>query len=162
LGFGVGGSSDDPHFEHAGADAGFEGLLVAYQRSGNGAVVMTNAQGGDRLASEILRSIATVYGWPDFQPIVRTSVDIDPAVLATYAGVYEISPTFSITVSVVNGRLMQQGTNQRRFRLFPESRSKFFLKVVDAEVEFFAAEAGQISHLVLHQNGEDKRGERKR
>jgi CubicO group peptidase (beta-lactamase class C family) len=162
LGLVMGGASDHPYFTHDGVDAGFECVLVAYQRSGDGAIIMTNAQGGDRLAKEVLRSIASVYGWPDFQPITRTSVEVDPAVLATYTGVYELSPTFSITISLVNGRLAQQGTNQRRFQLFPESRSRFFLKVVDAEMEFFATEAGQISHLVLHQNGQDKRGERKR
>jgi CubicO group peptidase (beta-lactamase class C family) len=162
LGLQVGGSSDSPNFGHAGVDEGFEGQFVAYQRSGDGAVIMTNAQGGLRLAGEILRSIAAVYGWPDFQPIVRARVEVDPAILSTYTGVYEISPGFSITITLQDGRLMEQATNQRKFQLVPESRSKFFLRVVDAEVEFFATEAGQISHLVLHQNGQDMRGERKR
>jgi CubicO group peptidase (beta-lactamase class C family) len=162
LGLAVGGSSDNPHFGHAGVNEGFEGEFVAYQRSGEGAVVMTNAQGGQRLASEILRSIGSVYGWADFQPIMRTSVVVDPAILSTYTGVYELSPTLSITITLQNGRLMEQATNQRRFPLFPESQRKFFMKIVDAEVEFFETETGQISHLVLHQNGQDLRGERKR
>lgn len=162
LGPSIGGASDNPYFAHGGVDEGFEGEFVAYRQSGDGAVIMTNAQGGMQLASEILRSIATVYGWPDFQPIVRTSVAVDPDVLAKYTGVYELSPTFSITISLSDGRLMEQATNQRKFPLFAESPTKFFLKVVDAEVEFFATDAGQISHLVLHQNGKDMRGERKR
>jgi hypothetical protein len=158
----IGGPSDNPYFAHAGVDEGFEGELVAYQQTGDGAIIMTNAQGGQRLAAEILRSIASVYGWPDFQPIKRTSVEVDSAILSTYTGVYELSPTFSIAITLQNGRLMEQATNQRKLPLFPESSSKFFMKVVDAEVEFFATEAGQISHLVLHQNGKDMRGERKR
>jgi hypothetical protein len=85
----------------------FEGVLVAYQQSGDGAVVMTNAQGGLRLAYEVVRSIASVYGRPDFHPIVRTSVTVDPAILATYAGVYELSPTFAITITLENGQLME-------------------------------------------------------
>jgi CubicO group peptidase (beta-lactamase class C family) len=161
LGPSIGGSSDNPYFAHGGVDEGFEGEFVAYQKGGDGVVIMTNAQGGLQLAGEILRSIATVYGWPDFRPIVRTSVAVDPAILAKYTGVYELSPTFSITISLLNGRLMEQATNQRKFPLFPESVTKFFLKVVDAEVEFFATDAGQVSHLVLHQNGKDMRGERK-
>jgi CubicO group peptidase (beta-lactamase class C family) len=162
LGLVIGGPSDNPYFAHAGVDEGFEGELVAYQQTGDGAIIMTNAQGGQRLAAEILRSIASVYGWPDFQPIKRTSVEVDSAILSTYTGVYELSPTFSIAITLQNGRLMEQATNQRKLPLFPESSSKFFMKVVDAEVEFFATEAGQISHLVLHQNGKDMRGERKR
>jgi hypothetical protein len=122
---------------------------------------MTNAQGGLRLAYEVVRSIASVYGWPDFRPIVRASVKVDPAILTTYAGVYELTPTFSITITLENGQLMERTTNQRKFPLFPESQSKFFLKVVDAQIEFFGEVNGQISHLVLHQNSHDTRGERK-
>jgi hypothetical protein len=93
---------------------------------------------------------------------VRTSIAVDPAVLATYVGVYELAPTLSIAITLKNGQLMGQATNQQEFPIFPESQSKFFLKVADAQVEFFRDANGQISHLaVLHQDGHDMRGERK-
>jgi CubicO group peptidase (beta-lactamase class C family) len=69
LGLMIGGSSADPYFTHNGVDAGFESLFVAYENHNDGAVVMTNAQGGSRLAEEILQSIATEYGWPDFHAV---------------------------------------------------------------------------------------------
>jgi CubicO group peptidase (beta-lactamase class C family) len=161
LGLAIGGSPKNPFFSHGGVDEGFEAVLVAYQQSGDGAVIMTNAQGGLLLANEILRSIASVYGWTDFHPIVRTSVKVDPTILSTYTGVYELTPTWSITITLENGQLMAQATNQGKFLLFPESQSKFTTKVVDAQLEFFTTDAGQISHLILHWNGHDTRGERK-
>jgi CubicO group peptidase (beta-lactamase class C family) len=161
LGLEIGGSSENPFFIHGGINEGFENVLVAYQQSGDGAVVMTNAQGGQLLANEVLRGIASVYGWPDFHPIVRASIKVDPAILATYAGLYEVTPTFAIAITLENGQLMGQATNQPKFPLFAESQSKFFTKAVDARLEFFATEAGQISHLALHLNGHDMRGERK-
>jgi CubicO group peptidase (beta-lactamase class C family) len=66
LGLGIGGSDADPYFIHGGDDAGFENLLVEYENHLDGAIVMTNAQGGTRLADEIMQSIATEYGWQDF------------------------------------------------------------------------------------------------
>ena len=161
LGLPIGGSPENPFFSHGGIDEGFEAVLAAYQQSGDGAVIMTNAQGGQLLASEILRSIASVYGWPDFHPIVRTSVKVDPAILSTYTGIYELTPTFSLTITLEDGQLMSQAPHQRKIPLFPESQSRFFTKVVDAQLEFFATDAAQISHLVLHQNGQDMRGEKK-
>ena len=161
LGLAIGGSSENPFFAHGGINEGFEGVLVAYQRSGDGAVVMTNAKGGQLLANEVMRSIASVYGWPDFHPIVRATVKVDPAILSTYTGIYELTPTSSITITLENGQLMEQTTYQRKFPLFAKSQSKFFLKDVDAEIEFFGEANGQISHLLLHQNGHDTRGERK-
>jgi CubicO group peptidase (beta-lactamase class C family) len=71
LGLQIGGSDADPYFTHGGDDAGFESLFVAYENHLDGAVVMTNAQGGTRLAEEVMQSIATDYGWPDFRPTVR-------------------------------------------------------------------------------------------
>jgi CubicO group peptidase (beta-lactamase class C family) len=160
LGFPIGGSPDNPFFSHGGINAGFEAALIAYEH-GDGAVVMTNAQGGQLLAGEILRGIASIYSWPDLHPIFRTTVNVDPAILATYIGVYELTPTFSITVTMENGQLMAQGTHQRKMPVFAESQSKLFAKIVDAQLEFFAAGGGQISHLILHQDGHDMRGERK-
>ena len=45
--------------------------------------------------------------------------------------------------------------------MFPESDSKFFLKVVDAETEFFTNDKGEVSYMVLHQNGHDAKAMKK-
>jgi len=39
--------------------------------------------------------------------------------------------------------------------LFAESPTEFFLKVVDAEIEFFKDDKGIVSHLMLHQGAAD-------
>ena len=161
LGLVIGGSPENPYYSHGGINAGFENSLVAYQRTGEGAVVMTNTQGGQQLADAVIRSIASVYGWPNFHPIVRASITVDPAVLATYVGVYELTPTLSIAITLENGQLMEQASNERKFPIFPEAPSKFFLKVVDAQLEFFTEPNGQVAHLVWHQHGHDTRWERK-
>ena len=78
-----------------------------------------------------------------------------------YAGTYELSPTFSIVMTVEDGQLMTQATRQPKFPLFAESDTKFFLKVVDAQVEFFRDEKGTVTHMVLHQGGRDAKAPRK-
>jgi CubicO group peptidase (beta-lactamase class C family) len=161
LGLEIGGSPANRYFSHGGVNAGFESLFVGYEHNGEGAVVMTNAQGGSRIAAEIMRSIAVAYDWPDFRPAVRVIAKVDPAVLARYVGTYELSPHFSITLTLEGDQLMTQATHQQKFPLFPESETKFFLKVVDAEVEFFSDEKGQVSYMVLHQNGQEAKGMKK-
>ena len=56
---------------------------------------------------------------------------------------------------------MAEATNQPKFPIFPESETKFFYKVVDAQLEFFKNDQGQITHLVLHQGGQDINGVKK-
>jgi hypothetical protein len=161
LGLQIGGAASDRYFSHGGVNAGFESLFVAYENHGDGAVVMTNAQGGSRLAQEVMQSIAAEYGWPDFRPVVRTAVKVDRAVLARYVGTYALSPNFSITCTLEGDQLMTQATNQGKYPMFPESDTKFFLKVVDAETEFFTNDKGEVSYMVLHQNGHDAKAMKK-
>ena len=122
---------------------------------------MTNAQGGLRLATEIMQGIATEYGWPDFRPVVHTQVKVDQAILARYVGTYELAPNFSIAFTLEGDRLMTQATNQPKFPVLPESQTKFFLREVDAQIEFFTDNKGQVSYMMLHQNGRDIKGVKK-
>ncbi len=155
LGLQIGGSDTNPYFGHGGVNAGFESTMTAYEQNGEGAVVMTNAQGGTRLADEVMRSIAAVYHWPDLQPKVRTAMTVDPKILASYAGTYELAPKFDLVVTVAEGHLVTQATGQGSFAMLAESETKFFPTGFDAEIEFFKDEHGNVSYLVLRQNGHE-------
>ncbi len=161
LGVQISGMEGDRYFTHGGVNAGFEALFVGYEKHGDGAVVMTNAQGGGRLADMIIRSIAAEYGWPDFKQVMRSEVKVDPSVLAKYIGTYELAPGFTDTFTLEGDRLMAQATRQSKFQMFPESETKFFFKVVDAEIEFVTDASGKTTAMVLHQNGRDIRGAKK-
>ncbi len=89
-------------------------------------------------------------------------VAADTAVLESYVGTYELAPSFAITITRENERLFAQATGQDRFELFAESKAKFYLKVVDAQVSFIPNSAGEIDQLTLHQNGQNMPGKRLR
>ena len=63
--------------------------------------------------------------------------------MVEYAGTYELTPTFQLVVSVEGEQLMLQGTGQPKVQMFAESDAKFFLKVVDAVVEFVRNDKGE-------------------
>jgi len=168
LGLEIGGSANDPYFSHGGVNAGFEALLVAYEHHGDGAVIMTNAGGGTALAYELIENIANEYGWPDFHPVVHTPIKLDPAVLARYVGKYELPPYFNLAVTLEGNQLMVEGLqikpgakDQPKFPLFPESQSKFFLKVMKTQLEFVTDDKGQVSYVILHFSGEDMKAVKK-
>ena len=161
LGLQIGGVDTNPYFSHGGVNEGFESLFVGYEKTGEGAVVMTNARGGSQLAQEVMNSIAAEYHWPDFHPIVRTAVKLDPAILEHYTGSFEQSPNFSITIAIENNRLMFKPGGGPGFPLFPESETEFFLKIADVQVEFVKDDKGQVSSLIVHQNGHDMKAVKK-
>ena len=155
LGLEIGGSSGDPYFSHGGVNEGFEGLFVAYEKHGDGAVVLTNAQGGTRLATEIMRSIANEYGWPDFHSALRTEVKLSSDTLRQYVGAYQTARGAYMTITLTGDQLVTQRTGEDPLPLFAEADGKFFQKAFDAELDFVKDAGGRVSSLVLHQNGRD-------
>jgi CubicO group peptidase (beta-lactamase class C family)/uncharacterized protein YneR len=87
-------------------------------------------------------------------PTGRKEIAPDPALYDHYAGEYELAPGFSITVTKENNKLMAQATGQEKFEIFPESETKFFLKVMDAQIEFVKDASGKVTGLILYQGGQ--------
>jgi CubicO group peptidase (beta-lactamase class C family) len=161
LGLDVGGTPGKMWFSHGGDNAGYENLFVGFNQNGDGAAVMTNAQGGTRVANAVIGAIAVTYNWPDWQPPTRTEVNVDPAILQRYAGSYDLAPNVSVTFTLEGNRLMTQIAGQPKFPLYAESPTKFFLTVVDAEVEFVPDSQGQVHKAILYQGGQEHTAMRK-
>ncbi|MFN2397173.1 MAG: DUF3471 domain-containing protein, partial [Gemmatimonadaceae bacterium] len=66
--------------------------------------------------------------------------------------------TFAIEITRVDGALYAQATGQQRFRIFAASPTRFFLKVVEVDIVFITDAIGNVSGLVLHQNGQKMPG----
>jgi len=161
LGLEIGGTDSNPHFSHGGANEGFRNIFVAYEKSGDGAVVMTSGDAGGLLGDEVMHSIAVEYGWPDYHPVARAAVQVDPKILAQYVGSFELQKGFDLVVTMENGQLVTQATGQDKIPLYAESETKFFPTAIPAEIEFFKDGQGKVTYLILHQNGQDMKAPKK-
>ncbi|MEA2601737.1 MAG: hypothetical protein QOF89_2729 [Acidobacteriota bacterium] len=94
-------------------------------------------------------------------PAERKAVKVDPAIYDAYVGEYELAPSFILTITREGDQLFAQATGQSKAELFPESETRFFLKVVDAQIELVKGADGKVTGLVLHQGGRDVPGKRK-
>ena len=56
-------------------------------------------------------------------------------------------------MTLEKGRLYAQATNQPKFPIFASSETKFFYKVVDAQLVFTVDKDGKATRLELHQGG---------
>ncbi len=94
-------------------------------------------------------------------PVMRPEMKLTEAQLEKFVGAYQLSPEFTITVTREGTQLFCQATGQQRFEVFATTANRFFLKVVDAEIEFYADETtGSVTKLVLFQGGQEMPGER--
>jgi CubicO group peptidase (beta-lactamase class C family) len=106
------------------------------------------------------RGKVTEWAKTDKAVEVKKTVEVDEALLDKYAGEYELQPGFTITFTREGKSLFTQATGQAKFELFAESSTKFFLKVVDAQVEFIADETGKINKMILYQGGRSMEAKR--
>ena len=81
------------------------------------------------------------------------STDVFAEVYDLWAGKYELAPGAVLTVRRGDEQLFVQLTGQPEFEVFPLSVNRYFLKVVDAEIEFAAGDDGRARSVTLFQNG---------
>lgn len=94
-------------------------------------------------------------------PRARTAVDLPPAALSPYVGVYQLSPGPQLEVTMRDGVLfIRSSGGGATVRLWAESGNDFFVKEVDAQVTFTRDTAGGVTGLVLHQYGRDRPAKR--
>jgi CubicO group peptidase (beta-lactamase class C family) len=153
LGVFIDSTGSGNYFQHGGANEGFRCQYYGSLSGGDGLVVMVNSD-NNAIIQEIVNSISKVYHMEGlFRSKSRKIVSVDSSLLQTYTGKYDFAPNVFLAVTREGGQLFVQLTGQPKFQIYPQSQNKFFLTVVDAEVEFVKDEAGQVSKAVLYQNG---------
>ena len=157
LGLQMGGPEGNPYFAHGGVNEGFVNTFYMFEKSGDGAVVMTNGDNGGQIGEELIHSIANEYNWPDLKPTVRTAMHVDAKVLDTYAGTYELGKDVDLVITVENGQLMGQATGQGKSQLYAESETKFFLLKSPSTVEFVKDGQGKVTSAILNLNGHERK-----
>ncbi len=125
LGFGVEETAGQGSFAHGGSNRGFRCQVRGYRRLPRGAIVMTNADLGGRLANEVMRAVAVEYDWPDLKPRERTVVPVPLETLRTYEGRYTQN-RFEVVVAVRGTELTVGPPGEIAVPLVPSSETEFF------------------------------------
>jgi hypothetical protein len=91
---------------------------------------------------------------PAGAPAPRKEVKVAEKILQQYVGDYELQPGFVLSVTLEGTQLFTQATGQVKVEVFAESETKFFLKVVEAQIEFVRDDSGKVTKLILYQGGQ--------
>ena len=141
---------------HNGGTGGYRTFIGFEPSRKTGVVVMANSagEGADDVGFHILNSGLPLVPKPAPRK-ERIAIDVRPEILARYVGRYQLAPAFILEVTFKDNALYAQATSQPMVRLWPESETGFFLKEVDAQVDFVRDAQGNTTGLVLHQNGQN-------
>jgi len=86
-------------------------------------------------------------------PQDRKAVAVDPKIFDGYAGQYEVAPGVILTITRDGEHLMAQTKGQPRAEIFPSSETEYFSRRVDVQIKFVKNEQGQVTGMVIVQNG---------
>jgi serine-type D-Ala-D-Ala carboxypeptidase/endopeptidase len=145
---------------HNGGTGGYHSFVGWDRKTGLGVVVLSNSANDiDDIGRHLMN--------PAFElaklelPKERKEITLGAEIYESYVGEYEVVPTFVLTVTHEPEGLYLQATGQSKSRILAEAETEFFSKIVDAQVSFRKDEGSQVTHLVLHQGGQDVKAMRR-
>ncbi len=143
---------------HGGGIEGFNTNLMFAPEKQIAVVVLSNVNGsapgamGDQLMD-------TVLGKPVVLANEHKAVPISKEEMAKFVGVYDLAPTFSLTIAIAGDHLTGQGTGQPAIAMMyqgvKDGHPRFFIAQVNAEIEFVPDTSGATGSLILHQGGQN-------
>ena len=83
----------------------------------------------------------------------QTEIKVDKETLDHYVGKYDYQGLGVLTVRREDGQLLAQMTGQPEFKIFAKTKTKFFWKVIHAEIEFVTDEDGKVNNVIFQQAG---------
>jgi len=90
-----------------------------------------------------------------------TGIRLSPALLATYAGVYELAPGREAVVTATGDLLFVKGLNEPKLPLLVQSESKFMSTATTNGFEFVKDAQGSVTHMMVHGAAGDQKAVRK-
>lgn len=137
LGPSLQNQKDSLIFGHGGKNAGFTNDMKAYAYQGNAIVVMTNADNGGKLISEIQNAVSKHYNWSISQPKTIEIIKLSDIELKQYAGKYELkTQNITLEVQFKENQLFLTNTPIGNLYLVPLTNTKFMDLESGAVIEF--------------------------
>ncbi len=146
-------------YSHEGGIQGFTSLNSWFPDQDAYVIVLDNMQSS--VVGAVAHDLAAIlFGQKYELPQVRKSISMPPKELQKFVGQYQLSPHLVVTIGLTGEQLSVEGTGQPSLPIFPESKSEFFLKDMDAQISFVSNPEGKVTGLILHQGGQDTLGKK--
>ena len=164
-GFGYGWVMDSVYNKkivyHNGSILGFTSNIYRVESDNTIIIILNNINNRqiDKITSGIL---SVLYEQPYPIPEVRLVIDLAPDSVKKYLGIYEFNPEFKLKIfSELNKIYAQKLGETEKFRIYYYQPNRFFLKKMDAQLEFAQGKDNSSITLILHQSGKQITGIRR-
>ncbi len=149
LGPSLKNEKDSLIFGHGGKNAGFTNDMSAYAYHGNAVIVMTNADNGGMIISEIKNAVSKFYNWSLSQPKIIEVIKLSEVELKQFVGKYELKgQNLIFEVQLQNNQLILTNTPSGNLNLLPMANNKFIDLESGTLIEFLIDE--KVSGIMIN------------
>jgi len=150
---------------HGGADAGFRSIIRMFPEQKFAIVILSNL--GSFNTGLLANRVTDIFLEKEFseeeqekESEEEETITVESGVLDKYKGKYMLETNTEVTISKVNNRLMWSAERSSRYRLYPQSDKRFFLKVADAYVIFHQENDGKVNTFTFQETDEELKATR--
>jgi CubicO group peptidase (beta-lactamase class C family) len=155
LGLFIKYDAEDLVFHHNGRDEGFIASLYGFANRGQGVVIMVNNDCAFGLIEELTNSVADAYGWPNFKPIEKEKIAVDPAIFLSFCGRF-IRQGEEIEIRVLAGKLFADFKNgSSSIELHAKSEYLYFMQQGEDVIEFVKP-SDAVTELIIINHTKEK------
>ena len=150
---------DKQSIAHGGGIPGFIAYLCYYPEE-DATIILLNNYGwfGEALNSINADLSAIIFHEPYELMKDHKNKTFADAVLEKYVGKYEFDKKHHAYITLENGQLQMEAPEGGlpKSPLFAENETSFYLKVINARIEFVKDTSGNITELIAHYNGKSE------
>lgn len=145
---------------HSGGWPGYSTSLIRYIDHNKTIIYLSNTDKQLELQQKTIEAVEKIlfdqpYSIPE-PPEELQPVEIDKTLYNRYVGTYQFETEGLISVTKEDDRLFAQIIGQPAYEILPLSETRFFVRELQIQLEFFTDQDGQAKELVIYQYGEHK------
>jgi CubicO group peptidase (beta-lactamase class C family) len=134
---------------HSGGAAGYRSNFVRIPKEDICIILLNNTENAN--VEHISKNLVNVLINKPYK--VPAEIKLGKEVLTKYVGYYAINPTFTMYITMDNGRLAAQATGQGKAAVFAQKENYFLADEADGFLEFPKDDKGMYNELIIHQGG---------
>ncbi|OYU56628.1 MAG: serine hydrolase [Chitinophagaceae bacterium BSSC1] len=156
LGWGVMKTPYGPAYFKEGHTDGWGHYCVSIPEKKWAILLMSNSSNGESIYKELLEKIAGLsipWEWEGYTPF-RQTAKLSEEVLEQYVGDYD--GKLKATIILEDGKLKvsSKTVNMPKTNLYPINDHRFFLKIMETELDFIKGADGKVTKVLLDDEGE--------
>ena len=156
LGWGLFTSPYGRAFFKEGHDDGWVNYVIGFPDKKIALVIMCNDSNGESIFKELVEKLTGVtipWYWEGYTPY-RENVKLPANILQQYTGEYD--GKIKATITLLNGQLKVESptVNLPKTNLYAANDHHFFLKIMDAEIDFVKDINGKVIKAALNDEGD--------